>query len=57
MSKRRIIPQDKVTFDLYVRLIARFENLRTEFKNLPHNRNRTIDNLELEKYLAQRFLN
>ena len=57
MSKRRIIPQDKVTFDLYVRLIARFENLRTEFKNLPQNRNRTIDNLELEKYLAQRFLN
>jgi hypothetical protein len=57
MSKRRIIPQDKVTFDLYVRLIARFENLRTEFKNLPQNRNRPIDNLELEKYLAQRFLN
>lgn len=55
MMRRNLVPQQKVTFDIFVRIIARFENLRNEFRQLPQNKNKQLDHLQLEQFIAQKF--
>ena len=47
--------QANISFDFFVRILARFEHLKYEFQNLPQNKNKSYNNTQLEKFIGQHF--
>lgn len=45
-----------ISFDIYVRVITKFDKMRTDFKNMPQNRNSPNINIgQLEQFVRQYF--